>query len=210
MGMPKLWGKDNGGAQGFVFSHVKTIYYNWAQRILLKDKLDAMDELITQNAETIAERLVTNEALNEALSSYVSKTMMSGQQVNDSNKVPTSALAYAMAQNITANKNNITTNKNNVATLKTQLEFKTFLNDNNETKADLINFFKSCSFGQSVRIFDKTGNLTSGNSGNYIGTVTMFNGDQITAVLVNHWNGMLYSMSYSTNTGMIWKKYVTT
>lgn len=73
----------------------------------LKDKLDAMDELITQNAEAIAERLVTNEALNEALSSYVTKAMMSNQQVNDADRVPTSALAYTMAQNIATNANNI-------------------------------------------------------------------------------------------------------
>lgn len=32
MGMSKLWGKDSAGARGFVFSHVKTIYYNWSQK----------------------------------------------------------------------------------------------------------------------------------------------------------------------------------
>ena len=73
----------------------------------LKDELDAMDDLITQNAEAIAERLVTNEALNEALSSYVTKAMMSNQQVNDADRVPTSALAYTMAQGIAANANAI-------------------------------------------------------------------------------------------------------
>ena len=40
MGLPKLWGKDSDGNHGFIFSHVKTIYYNWSQKKLLKDKLD--------------------------------------------------------------------------------------------------------------------------------------------------------------------------
>ncbi len=107
MGLPKLWGKDSDGNHGFIFSHVKTIYYNWSQKKLLKDKLDEMDTLITENADAIAQRLVTNTALNTALANYVSKSMMSGTQVNDANKVPNSALAYAMAQTITQNATNI-------------------------------------------------------------------------------------------------------
>lgn len=43
MGLSKLWGKDSTGAHGFVFSHIKTIYYNWAQKKLLSTKLDEMD-----------------------------------------------------------------------------------------------------------------------------------------------------------------------
>ena len=43
MGLSKLWGKDSSGNRGFVFSHIKTIYYNWAQKKLLSTKLDEMD-----------------------------------------------------------------------------------------------------------------------------------------------------------------------
>ena len=86
MGMPKLWGKDKDGNRGFLFSHVKTIYYNWASKILLSTKLDAMDVLIEEK---------------------VAKAMMSNQQVNATDKIPTSALAYAMSQNITKNTNDI-------------------------------------------------------------------------------------------------------
>lgn len=86
MGLPKLWGKDKSGSQGFVFSHVKTIYYNWASKILLKTKLDEMDALIDAK---------------------IAKAMMSNQQVNDANKVPTSALTYSMGQNISKNADDI-------------------------------------------------------------------------------------------------------
>lgn len=86
MGMPKLWGKDKDGNRGFLFSHVKTIYYNWASKILLSTKLDEMDALIEEK---------------------VAKAMMSNQQVNATDKIPTSALAYAMSQNITKNTNDI-------------------------------------------------------------------------------------------------------
>lgn len=87
MGMPKLWGKDKDGNRGFLFSHVKTIYYNWASKILLSTKLDEMDALIDAK---------------------IAKAMMSNQQVNSTDKVPTSALAYAMSQNIAKNTTDIT------------------------------------------------------------------------------------------------------
>lgn len=87
MGMPKLWGKDKDGNRGFLFSHVKTIYYNWASKILLSTKLDEMDALIDAK---------------------IAKAMMSNQQVNSTDKVPTSALAYAMSQNIAKNATDIT------------------------------------------------------------------------------------------------------
>ena len=86
MGLPKLWGKNSDGTKGFVFSHIKTIYYNYAQKKLLSTKLDEIDALIDQK---------------------IAKAMMSNVQVNDQNKVPTSALAYSMQQQITENANDI-------------------------------------------------------------------------------------------------------
>lgn len=47
MGLSKLWGKDSSGARGFVFSHVKSIYYNWSQKKLLSTKLDEIDKSIS-------------------------------------------------------------------------------------------------------------------------------------------------------------------
>lgn len=92
----------------FAWSHVKAIFYDKAKNILLKDKLDAMDKLISDHADAIANKLMTNDAFNTAIADYVTKSMMSGVQVNDGDHVPTSALAYAMQQAITANANAIT------------------------------------------------------------------------------------------------------
>lgn len=92
----------------FAWSHVKTVFYDKVKNILLKDKLDAMDKLISDHADAIANKLMTNDAFNTAIADYVTKSMMSGVQVNDGDHVPTSALAYAMQQAITANANAIT------------------------------------------------------------------------------------------------------
>lgn len=75
------------GEKLHAWSHVKSIFYNKATNILLKDKLDEMDKLIDEK---------------------IKKAMMSNVQINDQNKVPTSALAFAMNQAITQNKNAIT------------------------------------------------------------------------------------------------------
>lgn len=56
--------------------------------------------LIDAIADKVANQLVTNTALTSQLANYVTKAMMSNIQVNDQNKVPTSALAYAMNQAI--------------------------------------------------------------------------------------------------------------
>lgn len=52
--------------------------------------------------------LVSNSSLTQTLANYMTTAMMSGEQINDGNKVPTSALAFAMNQAITQNKNAIT------------------------------------------------------------------------------------------------------
>lgn len=92
----------------FTWSHVKTVFYDRAKNILLKKKLDDMDALISEHADAIANKLMTNDAFNTAIADYVTKAMMSSTQVNDANHVPTSSLAYAMQQAITANANAIT------------------------------------------------------------------------------------------------------
>ena len=64
--------------------------------------------LINAIAEKVANQLVTNDALTSKLADYMSKSMLSNEQLNDQNMVPTSALAYAMNQSITQNEEAIT------------------------------------------------------------------------------------------------------
>ena len=88
--LPTGWIKmpgDNDETKRFAWSHVKSIFYNKAANILLKDKLDEMDRIIDEK---------------------IAKALMSNVQVNDQSKVPTSALAYAMQQSITKNTQDIT------------------------------------------------------------------------------------------------------
>lgn len=52
--------------------------------------------LLDELASRVVSKLVTNDALTTKLADYMTKSMMSGTQVNDANHVPTSALAYSM------------------------------------------------------------------------------------------------------------------
>lgn len=70
---------QDGLGNRFAWSHVKSIYYNWATKVLLKTKLDNMDALIDAK---------------------IAKAMMTSQNVNDTNKVPTASLTYAMQQTV--------------------------------------------------------------------------------------------------------------
>ena len=107
-GWLRLPSDPNNFKERFAWSHVKTIFYDKAKNILLKKKLDDMDELISAHADAIANKLMTNDAFNTVIADYVTKAMMSSVQVNDAAHVPTSSLAYAMQQAITANANAIT------------------------------------------------------------------------------------------------------
>lgn len=71
---------QDGLGNRFSWSHVKAIFYNYAEQKLLSTKLDEMDALINEK---------------------IAKAMMSNVQVNDQTKVPTSALAYSMNESIT-------------------------------------------------------------------------------------------------------------
>lgn len=93
--LPTGWIKmpgDNDETKRFAWSHVKSIFYNKAANILLKDKLDEMDKIIDEK---------------------IAKALMSNVQVNDQSKIPTSALAYAMQQSITKNGQDIAKLNNN-------------------------------------------------------------------------------------------------
>lgn len=126
----------------FAWSHVKAIFYDKAKNILLKDKLDAMDKLISDHADAIANKLMTNDAFNTAIADYVTKSMMSGVQVNDGDHVPTSALAYAMQQAITANANAITR-----------------LNSDLPGRAKIANISSLASIGDIFKTYSKNGSI---------------------------------------------------
>lgn len=94
--LPTGWIKmpgDNDETKRFAWSHVKSIFYNKAANVLLKDKLDEMDKIIDEK---------------------IAKALMSNVQVNDQSKIPTSALAYAMQQSITKNGQDIAKLNNNL------------------------------------------------------------------------------------------------
>lgn len=86
---------QDGLGNRFSWSHVKAIFYNYAEKKLLSTKLDEMDNLIEQK---------------------IAKAMMSNVQTNDQTKVPTSALVYSMNQDIDKNANDITQLNSNLAT----------------------------------------------------------------------------------------------
>ena len=95
--LPTGWIKmpgDNDETKRFAWSHVKSIFYNKAANILLKDKLDEMDKIIDEK---------------------IAKAIMSNVQVNDQSKIPTSALAYAMQQSIIKNGQDIAKLNNNMS-----------------------------------------------------------------------------------------------
>ena len=128
----------------FAWSHVKSIFYDKAKNILLKKKLDDMDALISEHADAIANKLMTNDAFNTAIADYVTKAMMSSTQVNDANHVPTSSLAYAMQQAITANANAITQ-------LNSDLPGRTKI-DNISSLTSISNIFKTYSKNSSIPV----------------------------------------------------------
>jgi len=68
----------------------------------------SLQAIIDKLAEKIMRELVSNSSLTQTLANYMTTAMMSGEQINVGNKVPTSALAFAMNQAITQNKNAIT------------------------------------------------------------------------------------------------------
>lgn len=68
----------------------------------------SLQSIIDKVAEKIMRELVSNSSLTQTLANYMTTAMMSGEQIDDGNKVPTSALAFAMNQAITQNKNAIT------------------------------------------------------------------------------------------------------
>lgn len=145
MAEKRAWLTDPETGEKFhAWSHVKSIFYNKATNILLKDKLDEMDKLIDEK---------------------IKKAMMSNIQLNDQNKVPTSALAYNMQQLINKNADDITK-----------------LNSDLRTKAEVL--LQSFPFSivipaQGYAFVDITITIPDGY---YLGTFTVFGGESRNAV----------------------------
>lgn len=104
----------------------------------------SLQTIIDKLAEKIMRELVSNSSLTQTLANYMTTAMMSGEQINDGNKVPTSALAFAMNQAITQNKNAITQ-------LNSELEIK-FLDvpcQEGKTKTDALNAYDNIITGMA-------------------------------------------------------------
>lgn len=182
----------------FTWSHVKTVFYDRAKNILLKKKLDDMDGLIADHADAIANKLMTNDAFNTAIADYVTKAMMSSTQVNDANHVPTSSLAYAMQQAITANANAIT-----------QLN-SDFLNKIDATKISLLTQPNGTTIRQKIENCEK-GTLClwahnssglynpTGKSGTWSFLIARVEKEMYTICLACESGSKLYTYSYNAN-----------
>lgn len=93
--------KEREKATGLLASDAQGILGNIGAEVSLQSIIDKV-------AEKIMRELVSNSSLTQTLANYMTTAMMSGEQIDDGNKVPTSALAFAMNQAITQNKNAIT------------------------------------------------------------------------------------------------------
>ena len=104
----------------------------------------SLQSIIDKVAEKIMRELVSNSSLTQTLANYMTTAMMSGEQIDDGNKVPTSALAFAMNQAITQNKNAITQ-------LNSELEIK-FLDvacQKGKTVTDALNAYDNIVTGMA-------------------------------------------------------------
>ena len=173
----------------FAWSHVKAIFYDKAKNILLKDKLDAMDKLISDHADAIANKLMTNDAFNTAIADYVTKSMMSGVQVNDGDHVPTSALAYAMQQAITANANAIT--RLNSEALFTNALHTVSANDSNGIKNDMYANWNTFKTGVAALLYRNSAEA-------WIGLINKYDNAKGSVLLINSWGSIKVYRHYGT------------
>ena len=70
------------------------------------EKIGTLSQLTTSAKTNIVSAI---NSVKEELKNVITKSMISNQQVNDTGKVPTSALAYSMQQSITKLNNDLTT-----------------------------------------------------------------------------------------------------
>lgn len=66
---------DDETTRRFSWAHVKTVFYNKASNILLKDKLDEMDASIAQNTSNISTNTGNISTINNKISN---KTIVAG------------------------------------------------------------------------------------------------------------------------------------
>ena len=81
-----------------------------------------LKDLIDQISQKVLNDLVSNESLTQTLAGYVTKAMMSNVQVNDQNRIPTSALVHTMQTSISKNAEGI-------AGLNNNFQYKELTND---------------------------------------------------------------------------------
>lgn len=118
MGLPKLWGNaPDGSGHGFVYSHVKSIYYNWAQKKLLSTKLDEIDtsilDLDTEKfdiSKIIASTNITQtgyvmdgKTCSDAIAQLNSKFVYSTDDLNESINIPKDGCYLVMVRGLSEN-----------------------------------------------------------------------------------------------------------
>lgn len=117
----------------------------------------SLQAIIDKLAEKIMRELVSNSSLTQTLANYMTTAMMSGEQINDGNKVPTSALAFAMNQAITQNKNAITQLNSDW-----QGGREAITREIGKTTSKKITFPKAFSSIPAVTVSSETGSVESG------------------------------------------------
>lgn len=108
--------------------------------------------LIDQISQKVLNDLVSNESLTQILASYVTKAMMSNVQVNDQNRVPTSALVNTMQTSINRNAESITQLNNNLRNVNTALN------------GSLLDYAKNVSTFENVSTGGDTADLPNNNA----------------------------------------------
>lgn len=136
--------------------------------------------LIDAIADKIMTKLVTDDALTTRLANYVAKSMMTGVQVNSSNKVPTSALAYAMNELITGLRADVDSLNSDFSYDEVQvgtwvdgkpLYRKVILETINSTSNDLV-----FNIASDVRMISPRSSISIGDSSGYVYTSSVYQG----------------------------------
>ena len=168
--------------------------------------------LIDAIADKVANQLVTNTALTSQLANYVTKAMMSNVQVNDQNKVPTSALAYAMSQDIAGLNSDLSSVSDeletvtaNLSDVEAQAEAQKYSEDETDHSETVYSLFKNSishwgNFHNLTYHFRISGDAdpTFGNA-HFVAYIMRDNdGAVFSAFIINKWTGDAWSMIFTS------------
>lgn len=146
-----------------------------------------LQTIIDKVAEKIMRELVSNSSLTQTLANYMTTAMMSGEQIDDGNKVPTSALAFAMNQAITQNKNAIT--QLNSDRLAANTIHSASANDDTGIKNDLYGHWSKLSSGVASLMYRNSAEAWIGLINKYdesTGSILLINSYGQIRIYVHH------------------------